>query len=165
MKIVNKFVAFLLIPAFISGCFSPENHIEKKKTEKVKKANLPPPPKLAHEEFPVMYTDGTYTVSGFFSKISGIRGKEVTVKGYVYEKYICPAQEKICKPPFLLIVDDLYYPKKKLLITGPEKRLSQEFEEKKGYSFTGEAAYFTPDSKFIRVEGLLILSERAPEIK
>jgi hypothetical protein len=63
------------------------------------KVNLPPPPSFAEEDLPKEYPDGTVTVFGLRKQMDKYLGKDVKVKAYLLDLYVCPPcpKKQVCK--------------------------------------------------------------------
>ncbi|MBM4388247.1 MAG: hypothetical protein FJ088_10945 [Deltaproteobacteria bacterium] len=74
----------------------------------------------------------------------------------------CAPEAEVCDPPpHIYAVDDISYPRKKLLVVGSGKAL-EGYEQKHSYTFSGKLAYWSPDMRFIKLDGLLVLDEPPP---
>ncbi len=85
------------------------------------KVDLPPPPSFAASDVPEKYPDGTYTVRGVRKQRAVTLGKDVKVRGYLLEVYVCPVCPKgqtckLCDQPHFFLGDKPETKKEKALM-------------------------------------------------
>ena len=128
------------------------------------RANLPPPPNLTPTSAVVRYPDGAYSIDGILREAGKLVGKKVRVKGYVRSVSMCdPETEAACeRAPHAFLVDDANRPEHALLVVGPRHSRLKELEEGRGEVLEGHVAQISPDGRFVRARGMLVLPELPP---
>ena len=85
------------------------------------KVDLPPPPSFAASDVPEKNPDGTFTVRGLRKKKAENLNKEIKVKAYLLEVYLCPKCPKgqtckLCDQPHFFMGDKPDTKKEKALM-------------------------------------------------
>ncbi len=85
------------------------------------KVDLPSPPSFAASDIPLKNPDGSFTVRGLRKNKAETIGKEVKVKAYLLEVYVCPVCPKgqtckLCDQPHFFIGDKPDTKKEKALM-------------------------------------------------
>jgi hypothetical protein len=85
------------------------------------KVDLPPPPSFADQNQPLGYPDGTVSVFGLRKQKDKYLSKEVKVKAYLLEVYLCPVCPKgqtckLCDQPHFFLSDTANGKREKSLI-------------------------------------------------
>jgi hypothetical protein len=85
------------------------------------KVDLPPPPSFAQSDVPEKYPDGTFTIRGVRKQRATTLNKDVKVRGYLLEVYLCPVCPKkqtckLCDQPHFFLGDKADTKKEKALM-------------------------------------------------
>ena len=128
------------------------------------RATLPPPPNLEPTAGVVRYPDGSYSVDGFLREATKLVGKKIRVKGYVREVTMCdPETDSACAAaPHAYLVDDTNRPGHALLVVGPRRSVLANLQQGRGEQIEGTVAQISPDGRFVRARGMLVLPELPP---
>ena len=85
------------------------------------KIDLPPPPSFADQDQPLGFPDGTVTVFGLRKQLDKYLEKDVKVKAYLLDVYVCPVCPKgqtckLCDQPHFFLSDKVDGKKEKALM-------------------------------------------------
>src|SRR4051812_48697071 len=85
------------------------------------KVDLPPPPSFAASDIPEKYPDGSFSIRGLRKKKTENFNKQVKVKGFLLEVYLCPKCPKgqtckLCDQPHFFLGDKPDSKKEKALM-------------------------------------------------
>lgn len=156
-------VTALALLGLLGGCDSEEAQVvdDRRPAEKV---NLPPSPEMVEPRFVEKYVDGSYTVAGLIKQRGKEINTEVTVKGYIEKVYRCQDGDDSCTLPMhATLVDDLDRPRKRLLVVGGETSKLNDLEKDAVVTLKGRYQQASPDGRFVRMEGLIVLPHLEPE--
>ncbi len=119
---------------------------------------LPPPPNLQAAQGVTRYPDGSYSVEGLLQQGEAVLRETITVKGFVVERRICNPDEPTCRqPPHALVADKTGDTKRTLLVVADSERRIQALEPGQPVVLEGMFEQVSPDGRFIRASGLLVL--------
>jgi hypothetical protein len=127
------------------------------------KVDLPPPPSFAASDIPLKYDDGTVSVHGLRKQKPQYLGKDVKVKAYLTEVYVCPVCPKgqtckLCDQPHFFLGDKPDTRKEKTLMVVDylsPKQKPPALTVGKQYSVGGQFAINSPTG-FGSSDGLLV---------
>jgi hypothetical protein len=128
--------------------------------------NLPPAPSFAKPDLPLSYPDGTMTVFGLRKQQDKYLGKEVKVKAYLVDMYVCPpcpkkAVCKLCAQPHFFLGDTANTkPEKALMVVDylMPKQKPPALTVGKQYEIDGTFARNSPTG-FAQSDGLLLFTK------
>lgn len=146
------------------GCDKDKEVVRLKPVAAREQPNLPPAPNLTPVTEVLRYPEGAYSVEGLLQGGASLIGEEVEVKGYVAEKVVCDpnATTDCLLPPHAFLVDDLKRPNRKVLVVGSELSILPKLEKGSPATLAGQMANISPDGRFIRSRGLLVLPDLPP---
>ena len=143
---------------------TPKQEIAKKKVSRPKvKVNLPPKPNLDIKHPPELYTDGSYSVEGFFNNFNKLRNKKVKLTGYVKALHLCPEGEDVeCHvESYAVLADFPNGPSMKVMIFAKDEAgiaLLRGITKGQKVTLEGIATMSSPKGSLIEPNGLLVLS-------
>ena len=131
------------------------------------RATLPDPPDLEPTAEVIRYPDGAYSVDGLLREADKLSGEEIRLKGFVREVNVCDVeQDATCtSPPHAYLVDDPNRPKRAMLVVGSLRSRLTQMKPGQGETLVGRMAQVSPDGRFVRARGMLVLPDlEAPPV-
>jgi hypothetical protein len=163
-------VCALVAPTGLGGCSSNSSAslgLNTGEAEAVPgmKVNLPSPPSFAEEDLPKEFPDGTVTVFGLRKQMDKYLGKDVKVKAYLLDLYVCPPCPKkqvckMCDQPHFFLSDKPDGKKEKALMIVDylmPKQKPPALTVGKQYTIEGNFARNSPTG-FASSDGLLLFT-------
>jgi hypothetical protein len=163
--LVGAAVAFVFLGLLAGlGC-QPEQKVTRLRPPPVPdRATLPPAPELKPTAEVIRYPDGSYSVDGLLRESEKLVGEEVRLKGFVRDVSVCDPQiDATCtSAPHAFVIDDPARPKRAMLVVGSLQSRLPQLERGRGETLEGRVEQVSPDGRFIRARGMLVLPDVEP---
>lgn len=160
-------VLAVLAGGLLGGCDVEPRVVRLRPPPTRERAKLPPAPDLKPGSEATRYDDGSFSVDGLLGEARTLVGQRVRLKGYVHKVNVCDVDvdAECTTPPHAYIVDDPKKPKRSMLVVGSLNSRLPKLQPGNGETLEGTLEQISPDGRFIRARGILVLPDLPPPPK
>lgn len=152
---------WILLALTVVGCQGDDQNALSPRSDVV--VVLPPTPDLTPPVVKLAHDDGVLTIAGISAARSQNLEQQITVRGEVVSTHTCVEPTdggKPCHPPTHLVIWDGPDAEARLVVIGQTVEQVEALVVGQELTLTGRFVLISPDGRFIRQAGILVLAER-----